>query len=1053
MKKFFYLLTSLVLYIPQSINAQNIISSTDTICVGGTITFTLNAANGICQKWYFSDDYSTHEPEGIVKSHQYNSAGTFWVSVTDNNSSSTTFCYDPLGTYYRYNIVVIDTAPGFFNQLPSQVCPNTTINFSTSSMASSYRWDFGDGSFSTQQNPDHKYTTLGTKNIQLVFYKPCGNDTISTTIDVINNLYPTIYAGDVTVNDYDTLICPGSKARFDFSTGSYNDHSYRWYFDDGDSSTFKDPTHKYNNSGFYNPMLILTNQCGLKDTGYTHPINVNSSTVPPPYVNPGHYGISYISDTLICPNTDIYFYYYSAADYSYFNYSFKWYFADGDSSTAEFPAHQYSTPGYYTPTLAISNTCGNTTNYTLPTIHVNNSFSGPLLQSWDYYITDNNWLGFDSICPNTPINFNGNYYNGLNYTWFFDNGDSANAEHAIYSYTTTGYYYPYLKTTNNCGITNNYYPAGFSISPNVHSNYIAYTTPDSICPGDSLQFYNYSTVGSPASSYFWHFGDGGSSTNEFPQYTYTATGVYTASLITTNGCAINDTTTVIAKAVSGTPPSVRFSYSHYEACVGDTITFTPNNINYNSYIWRFGDGTSSNAIIVKHAYLTPDDYTDKMSLVATNGCGLSDSLSFWNLTSSEPPLVIYDKLIVDAGNDRSMLTGSSTILGGNPIYTGQGQSINGYWTPSYALDDSLVPNPIATPTVSTTYYLHIINGGLCESVDSVTVHVQNTFAGTIFRNNYVDTVKAGFVYLIDYDTSNHVQMPTVDTAVINNDGTYSFGYVNQGKYLLYADASTTLYPNAVATYYGDTVFWKEAQIYNHTTNTNSVNISIKEYGGTAGPGRIAGIVVEGADFKMLGPGDPVKGIGVGVIRKPSPGIIQMTISDTTNSADSGKFEFKNLPTGNYELFVNITGVPLHLSFPTTTFTITPNDTVFEHVGIYVDSNLVSLAFNISGVKTESKTNDISVTSIYPNPASNFIKIEIDNYLPGNRKSDKVYFQFFDISGKVIETLQPFELYKGHSLLTVNTQNLNSGFYLLGIQQINDGEPATAKIISKVVIVR
>jgi hypothetical protein len=46
-------------------------------------------------------------------------------------------------------------------------------------------WDFGDGNFSTEQNPVHVYTANGNYNVKLIGYNGCGGDTATKSITVI----------------------------------------------------------------------------------------------------------------------------------------------------------------------------------------------------------------------------------------------------------------------------------------------------------------------------------------------------------------------------------------------------------------------------------------------------------------------------------------------------------------------------------------------------------------------------------------------------------------------------------------------------------------------------------------------------------------------------------------------------------------------------------------------------------------------------------------------------------------------------------------------------
>ena len=96
------------------------------------------------------------------------------------------------------------------------------INFSTSiSGFSSFHWDFGDGTTSTEQNPSHIYPTEGTYSVKLV-YEICGEDDSLVKIDFIN-----IDLNDApTVSDVST--CEGATS-FTLDATPVNNGSIVWY--------------------------------------------------------------------------------------------------------------------------------------------------------------------------------------------------------------------------------------------------------------------------------------------------------------------------------------------------------------------------------------------------------------------------------------------------------------------------------------------------------------------------------------------------------------------------------------------------------------------------------------------------------------------------------------------------------------------------------------------------------------------------------------------------------------------------------------------------------
>ena len=56
----------------------------------------------------------------------------------------------------------------------------------TSLEGDDYFWDFGDGNMSTDENPTHVYSSVGTFDVMLVSTNPCGSDTTMQSVDAVS---------------------------------------------------------------------------------------------------------------------------------------------------------------------------------------------------------------------------------------------------------------------------------------------------------------------------------------------------------------------------------------------------------------------------------------------------------------------------------------------------------------------------------------------------------------------------------------------------------------------------------------------------------------------------------------------------------------------------------------------------------------------------------------------------------------------------------------------------------------------------------------------------
>lgn len=102
-----------------------------------------------------------------------------------------------------------------------------------------------------------------------------------------------------------------------------------------------------------------------------------------------------------------------------------------------------------------------------------------------------------------------------------------------------------------------------------------------------------------------------------PVLTVSAAGTYTISLVVTSSSGCIDST---GQTVSVILPVASFTYTN-PVCENVPATFNaiPNNPNY-SYLWNFGDGSTSYDPITQHAYVVAGTYIDTLTITDEYGC-------------------------------------------------------------------------------------------------------------------------------------------------------------------------------------------------------------------------------------------------------------------------------------------------------------------------------------------------------------------------------------------------------------------------------------------------
>ncbi|WAI01767.1 PEGA domain-containing protein [Methanogenium organophilum] len=135
-----------------------------------------------------------------------------------------------------------------------------------------WSWDFGDGTTSSEQNPVHTYTAVGTYDVALTITNPAG-DNRAEEADYITVTNPmTVDFTATPVAGYPPLMVTFT----DLTTGSPT--AWLWDFGDGATSTEQHPVHTYQCIGFYTVSLTATNAYGALIMEKARYIGVTSQT-------------------------------------------------------------------------------------------------------------------------------------------------------------------------------------------------------------------------------------------------------------------------------------------------------------------------------------------------------------------------------------------------------------------------------------------------------------------------------------------------------------------------------------------------------------------------------------------------------------------------------------------------------------------------------------------------------------------------------------------------------------------------------------------------------
>ncbi|REH47419.1 gliding motility-associated-like protein/predicted secreted protein (Por secretion system target) [Tenacibaculum gallaicum] len=199
----------------------------------------------------------------------------------------------------------------------------------------------------------------------------------------------------------------------------------------------------------------------------------------------------------------------------------------------------------------------------------------------------------------------------VSWEWDFGDGTTSTEENPTHSYSGVGNFTISLKVTDIIGETSSITKSFNVKTPK--ARFISNPTKGQTIP-HTVFFTDQSTL---PDKWSWNFGDGKTSTAQNPIHAYTAVGDYTVNLTvidTITGC--RDTTTDLVKIVI---PKAKIGGSKVFGCGPFTVNFTDASIvdgndTIDTWLWDFGDGTTSTAQNPTHTYETVGIYDVKLTI-------------------------------------------------------------------------------------------------------------------------------------------------------------------------------------------------------------------------------------------------------------------------------------------------------------------------------------------------------------------------------------------------------------------------------------------------------
>jgi len=604
---------SLMIYTSPSINDQ---PDNITSCPGQTASFTVGASgSGLNYQWQINSGSGF-----VTVSEGGDYSGTTGPTLTISNLTLAMngylvravvsgMCVPPI--YSSFAVLNVYAEPSILTQpVDADVCDNSTVIYYaqvyTTAAGETMQWQVDQGSGWTNLSEGGIYS--GTQGPQLVIssattsmngwhYRlqitgPCGTYYSNTVLLTVNAM------PDALISPQDTmLVCGGVATQLHGNptggTGTYVTHS--WFGDVGPLSAYniENPVFRTTLEGYYDLIYRVTDSKGC--------IGMDTVVVEVEKPSALFTSILYGCQPLVVTFTN------SSAGYA----SLLWDFGDGETSTEVNPTHTFRNTStslvYYTVTLTVTSSTGCTAS---------------MQSSITVYpeVTSDFIFSKDPICSGETVTITSMPGSFL-YYWNYGDGEEGNGafvvSHKYYNYTTAPVTYNVTLTTTSFFGCESATTQAITVYPTPIPAFTAVPVSQTM-PNSTVTFTN-GTSGTW--TWLWRFGNGATSTQMSPVYTYGAAGTFAVTLVASNGVCSDSI--MHSVSVLPTPPVANFD-SIPSGCQVHTIALNNTSLYATSYMWDFGDGSTSTAMNPTYSYTTPGVY--RVTLTVT-GPGGTDSKS------------------------------------------------------------------------------------------------------------------------------------------------------------------------------------------------------------------------------------------------------------------------------------------------------------------------------------------------------------------------------------------------------------------------------------------
>ncbi|MFK7808328.1 MAG: PKD domain-containing protein, partial [Saprospiraceae bacterium] len=488
-------------------------------------------------------------------------------------------------------------------------------------------------------------------------------------------------------------------------------------------------------------------------------------------------------------------------------YEYTWNFGLGaGTSTLENPTYSYTAAGEYTVTLIIENLqgCADTVSHDIKIGDVPVSLFAP---------------SSSENCAGDSVFFtNQSFGDSLSYLWTFGDFETSTEEIPGPIFFEQGFYdTTYIVTltvSNICG--DHTYQDVIVVQPRPIA--AIGLAPLTECSPLLVEFAN-ATTGA-ATDFFWDFGNGNTSTEQFPEtqtyFTDTTTTIYPVMMIATNVCAADTVYSEVIVEPANVTASAEVSQD--AGCLPLIVDFTNFSTPGATVDWDFGDGNTSAEIEPTHTFDEPGEYM--VIQYASSECGYDTSAIL---------ITVYPEPEVGFVHETSVCSLQDVL------FQNESENTTGHYWDFGDGNTSSENNPVHTysgPGTYTVSLLGISQFNQCEAVYQSEITIlelpnanfepSTTYGCAPLNITFGNTSTAALFYFWDFgDGNTSIEMNPNHT--FEEPGTYAVTLRSTDVYGCYQD--TTVYNIIVTPVPQADFYFEKEEICGLPATINFQNIS------------------------------------------------------------------------------------------------------------------------------------------------------------------------------------------------------------------------------------